>query len=142
MKRIIFISLIAMGLPAYGEDLDPASQEALKNTTQLLNSARERAEYINKNPNAKFVDNDVQALAGSQKNTDAIYGLSADILAEMAEKYKGDPQQMMQALEKAKQDPKGFAESFSEKNKANLKAVSNEITPARAPTSTDQKSLP
>jgi len=114
------------------EGLDPASQEALKQTTQLLRNPIERNTQISKDTKAQMIDRQVQSLAGSEMNTEAIYGLSADIMAELTEKTHGDPVKMMEILEKAKNDPKGFAESLSPKNRAQLKTISTQITPQSA----------
>ena len=126
--------------PAFPDDLDPASAEAVQKTMQLLQSNAERSKEIEKDPEAQLVDRQVKALGGSPQTTEAIYGLSADIFQKLSEKSGGDALKMQEMLKSAKEDPKAFYESvLSDAERAKLHQISTEIS---GPTAQPQMRAP
>ena len=74
--------------------LDPSSATALQQTQQLLRDPAKRDAAIQTDPGAKAVDQKVRAFTGNAENTDALYGISADVMKELTEGTNGDPAKM------------------------------------------------
>lgn len=113
---------------ASAEDgLDAASIEALTKTQELLTTPALRDGAVQKNQGAQLVDTQVKSLGGNSANVDSIYGLSSDIFEDLVKETHGDPVKLQEFLTRAKDDPKGFAEHLSEKNKRALRDVAGKI---------------
>jgi hypothetical protein len=132
----VILILLAMAVPGVfahadgGEDdvgLDAASSEALAKTQDLLKTPALRDAAIQKSQGAQLVDTQVKSLGGNSANVDSIYGLSSDIFEDLVKESHGDPLKMQELLSKAKDDPKGFAEHLSDKNKRALRDVAGKI---------------
>lgn len=128
----LFVAFGGWAREEFDGELDAASAEALLKTQTLLKNPGERQKAVEETPQAKWVNQQVESLAGSPENTQAIFELSADILQTLVEKTHGDPNQMKALLDRAKNDPKGFAELLTEKQKKQLRRVSDRI-PASKP---------
>ena len=115
-----------------GPELDAASLQALQETTKLLQDPKLRNAAIANDPKSQYIDNQVRSIGVSSENAEAIYKLSADVMDELVRKTGGDATKMIQILEKAKNNPKNFAESLSPEFRAKLKELSKQI-PASAP---------
>jgi hypothetical protein len=114
------------------EELDSASTEALLKTQQLLQSPALRDKAIGESANAGMIDSQVKSLAGNAANTEAIYSLSSDVMAEIVKETHGDPAEMQKLLAKAKDNPKEFFEHLSEKSRAAIQAVSKKVSDSPA----------
>lgn len=125
---LILVSFSLTGQLAWSDELDAASTEALQKTQDLLKNPNARKDAISKNPNAQMVDQQVKALGGTDSNTEELYGLSSDVFEDVVKMTNGDAEQMQQLLIKAKNDPKAFYESLSDKNKAQFQEVSRKIS--------------
>ncbi|MCM2277189.1 MAG: hypothetical protein NDJ89_03870 [Oligoflexia bacterium] len=110
--------------------LDLASAEALSRTVTLLTSPAMRAEAIRQDPKAQLIDGQVKALTANPALTEEIYRLSSEIFAELAKSSGGDSQKMLETLNRAKSDPKGFAASLSPKSRAALSELARKISTA------------
>ncbi|MBI2607108.1 MAG: hypothetical protein HYW49_13620 [Deltaproteobacteria bacterium] len=110
--------------------LDPASQEALLKTQQLMRDAKLRQSAVGSDPKAKDMDSKVRDFAGSDENTQEIYSLGADVMENLVKESGGDPEKMQKLLDEAKKNPSAFAARFSPAQKAKLNAVAEKI-PAR-----------
>lgn len=111
-----------------GAEPDPGA-DALQQTLELLSNPKSRSEAIKKDSNAAGVDNHVQAVAGSSENAEEMYRLAAEIFQEVVKKSGGDPQKMIEAMEKAKSDPAAFAASLSPAQRAKLTAIAKKAKP-------------
>lgn len=132
MKKISIFGLI-LGLSvvnsarAENKKMDAASQEALRQTIQLLNSPVQRGEVIGKDPKAKSADDQVQSLMGTPENTAKLYELAGKIMENLATQAEGDPQKMMEILEKAQRDPASFAASFTPEQQKMLQDLAKQV---------------
>ena len=127
------IALAAVG-EAAAQALDPSSQDALNKTLQILLDPGARSAEISKNSAGTAVDQQVRALAGSDALTQEFYAVAGQVLTDLAKNTGGDAQKMLQAVERAKTDPAGFAAMLSPATQQRLRDLSVKIsdqTPGR-----------
>jgi hypothetical protein len=126
MLRLLCLCLIH--LPALAGDLDAHSKKGLADTQKMLRSSSERSKAIKGDKQAEDVDAKVDALAGSDKNKNEIYDLSAGILEKVAAEAKGDPDKMQTLLQEAQANPQKFFDKyFSAEHKARVRGLAREI---------------
>ncbi|MDO8479729.1 MAG: hypothetical protein Q7W02_26740 [Candidatus Rokubacteria bacterium] len=121
------LALAAAG-PAAAQALDPSSQDALNKTLQILLDPNARAGELAKNSQGTAVDQQVRALAGSDALTQEFYAVAGQVLTELAQSTGGDPQNMLQAVERAKTDPAGFAAMLSPATQQRLRDLSVKLS--------------
>lgn len=114
--------------PAAAQALDPSSQDALNKTLQILLDPNARAGELAKNPQGTAVDQQVRALAGSDALTQEFYAVAGQILAELVQSTGGDAQKMLQAVDRAKTDPAGFAVMLSPATQQRLRELSVKLS--------------
>jgi len=139
MSALLFCALSAV--PAFGQSaaetpLEPASEQALLQTKELLRDSKARDEAVSKDPKAKSADENVTRLAGSKAAADAIYDLSADVMETVTREAKGDPEKMRSLLVDALRDPEKFAAKLTPEQKAKLEAIGQKVpdpTPKKTP---------
>jgi hypothetical protein len=125
---------LAAASPAEAQALDPSSQDALNKTLQILLDPNARAGEIAKNSQGTAVDQQVRALAGSEALTQEFYAVAGQVLTELVQSTGGDTQKMLQAVERAKTDPTGFAAMLSPATLQRLRDLSVKLsdkTPGR-----------
>ena len=121
------VALAATG-PAAAQTLDPAAQDALNKTLQTLLDPNARAGELAKNPQGTAVDQQVRALAGSEALTQEFYAVAGQVLTELVQNTGGDVQRMLQAVERAKTDPAGFAAILSPATQQRLRDLSVKLS--------------
>jgi hypothetical protein len=121
------IALAATGEVA-AQSLDPTSQDALNKTLQILLDPGARNAGLAKDPQGAAIDQQVRALAGSDTLTQEFYALAGQILTELAQNTGGDAQKMLQAVERAKTDPAGFAAMLSPATLQRLRDLSVKLS--------------
>jgi len=121
------IALASLG-EAAAQALDPTSQDALNKTLQILLDPGARNAEIAKSPVGSAMDQQVRALAGSDALTQEFYALAGQVLADLAQNTGGDAQKMLQAVERAKTDPAGFAAMLSPATQQRLRDLSVKIS--------------
>ena len=126
------LALAATG-PAAAQALDPASQDTLDKTLRILLDPNARAGELAKNSQGTAVDQQVRALAGSDALTQEFYAVAGLVLTELVQNTGGDAQKMLQAVERAKADPAGFAAMLSPATQQRLRDLSVKLsdTPGR-----------
>ena len=122
--------LAPLPAPSVGQTLDPASAEALATTLRLLADPLARGQLIATDPAAATVDRQVQSMAGSAQLAQEIYGLAAEVFADLTRSSGGDPRRLGEALERAKTDPAGFAAMLRPETLERLRALSTKISDA------------
>jgi hypothetical protein len=134
IKRIataVLIALFLLVLPAPSlpaQTLDPAAAEALAATLRMLADPAARDQILATDPNAAAVDRQVQGMAGSSQLAQEVYGLAAEVFADLARSTGGDPRQLSAALERAKTDPAGFAAMLRPETLDRLRALATRIS--------------
>lgn len=113
--------------------IDPASQEALLKTQQLLRDAKLREKAVGADLKAKDMDARVREFAGSDEAAQDIYSLSAELMENVVKESGGDPEKMQKLIEEAKKNPSAFAARFSPEQKAKLKAIAEKIPTQKKP---------
>jgi hypothetical protein len=122
--------LLALGPagPAVAQKLDPASQDALDKTLQILLDPQVRSGELAKSSQGAAVDQQVRALAGSDALAQEFYAVAGAMLTELTQSTGGDPQKMLQAVDRAKTDPAGFAAMLSPATLQRLRDLSVKIS--------------
>lgn len=128
ITALLLLTLCAGSLPA--QALDPAAAEALAATLRMLADPAARAGILARDPAAAAIDKQVQGMAGSSALAQEVYGIAAEVFADLARNSGGDPQRMSEALERAKSDPAGFAAMLRPETLERLRALSTRISDA------------
>src|SRR5690348_7596925 len=124
--------LMVAAVPRAGaEDLDPGTAKALQQTQELLKDPAARAQAAQGDAQAAAVEKQVEQLGGTPQNTQAIYDLAADVLGNVAKDAQGDPDKMMQLLEKASKNPEAFGNQFTPEQKQKLRELSQKLPQAQ-----------
>jgi hypothetical protein len=116
--------------PTHAQALDPASADALAATLRMLADPASRGRIIVSDPAAAEVDRQVQGMAGSSALVQELYGLAAEVFADLTGSSNGDPRLMSEALDRAKSDPAGFAAMLRPETLERLRALSIKISDA------------
>jgi hypothetical protein len=128
VTTLLLLALTASALPA--QVLDPASAEALAATLRMLADPAARAGVLATDPAAASIDKQVQGMAGSSALAQEVYGIAAEVFADLARNSGGDPRRMSEALERAKSDPAGFAAMLRPETLERLRALATKISDA------------
>lgn len=128
VTALLLLALAASSLPA--QMLDPAAAEALAATLRMLADPAARADVLARDPAAAAIDRQVQGMAGSSALAQEVYGIAAEVFADLARNSGGDPRRMNEALERAKSDPAGFAAMLRPETLERLRALSTKISDA------------
>ena len=127
--RSSLLVLPAPPLPA--QTLDPAAAAALATTLRMLADPAARGQILATDPTAAAIDKQVQGLAGSSQLAEEVYGLAAEVFADLARSSGGDPGRLSEALDRAKTDPAGFAAMLRPETLERLRALATKISDAQ-----------
>jgi len=131
LRAAALLTLVALfGLPpaaAAADESDPANDAALAKTQALLRDPAQREAAAKHDPAAREADAKARATGNSEADTQALYELSADVLATLTELSGGDAEKMMKILEEAKSHPEKFAESFTPAQREKLAQLARQI---------------
>lgn len=114
--------------PVRAQALDAASREALGATLRMLQDPALRGAAISGSPQAGAADGQLQSLGGSPQLTQELYGLAAEVFADLARGTGGDVQKMSEALERGRTDPAGFAAMLSPATLQKLRELSVKVS--------------
>jgi hypothetical protein len=128
---IALSALATIPTPLSAQTLDPAAAEALATTLRMLADPASRGQILATDPAAAAVDKQVQGMAGSSQLAQEVYGLAADVFADLARNSGGDPRRLGEALERAKSDPAGFAAMLRPETLERLRALATKISDAQ-----------
>ena len=125
---MVALALLASAGSTAAQPLDPSSQDVLSQTLQILLDPNARAAELAKNPQGATVDQQVRALTGSDALTQEFYAVAGQVLSELTENSGGDAQKMLQAVERAKADPAGFAAMLSPQTQQRLRDLAVKLS--------------
>jgi hypothetical protein len=125
---VVALALLASAGSTGAQPLDPRSQDALGQTLQILLDPNARAAEVAKNPQGASVDQQVRALTGSEALTQEFYAVAGQVLSELTQNSGGDAQKMLQAVERAKADPAGFAAMLSPATQQRLRDLAVKLS--------------
>lgn len=114
-------------------DLDSSSQEALEQTKALLKNREAREKAANENQQSQQAHDRAKKLMGSTSGTDAIYGLSAEVLEHIVKTTDGDSNKMQKLLQQAASNPEAFANSLPPHLQQKIKDVSKKVPKSNSP---------
>lgn len=121
-------ALLAVGVPASAQRLDPASAEALAATLRMLQDPAQRGAAIAKDPKAAAIDSQMRGMMGGDKHMAEFYELAAQIFEDLTRGSGGDPQKMRQALEQGQSDPAGFGAMLSPRTLERLRELTGKVS--------------
>ena len=125
---VVALALLASAGSTGAQPLDPSSQDALSQTLQILLDPNARAAELAKNPQGATMDQQVRALTGSDALTQEFYVVAGQVLSELTQNSGGDAQKMLQAVERAKADPAGFAAMLSPATQQRLRELAVKLS--------------
>lgn len=137
--KIIAVCLISIQVFGQSSDgastsIDNASSKALSQTQDLLNNSEARNKAIQGNSRAESADNFVKkATGGNAQTSNEIYGLAADVFANVVKDAHGDPKKMQEEIDKFEKDPSAFAAKWTPEQRAKLKALSQRLPAMSTP---------
>lgn len=133
MQRLLLTAVLTLSMvaPVHAQSLDAASAEALAATLRILQDPALRAGVLGSDPGAAAADRQLRSLAGSEALTHELYALAAQVFGELARASGGDLQKMVEALDRGRIDPAGFAAQLSPETLRRLRELSTKI-PDRA----------
>lgn len=128
-----FLIAILMSVPltSHAEGLDKASEQALRETQQLLTTPAARNEAVKRDPKAQSADKALDSFGGGNKED--IYKLASDVFAELVKESNGDAKKMQELLQQYSRDPAAFANRWTPEQKARLKEISGRAGPTSSP---------
>ena len=132
--RLVLVGVLlalAAASPAEAQAPDPSSQDALNKTLQILLDPNARAGELAKSSQGTAIDQRVRALAGSEALTQEFYAVAGQVLTELVQSTGGDAQKMLDAVERAKTDPTGFAAMLSPATQQRLRDLSVKLSDKR-----------
>jgi hypothetical protein len=127
MKRLVWVVLLLLPIASEATGLDSDTENALNEVIEMLVTPKQRNQLIDKDAKSKKADEFALQVAGSDANKQKIYELAAKVMKDLAVHHKGDPEKMMEVLNKASKDPESFARSFSPEQRNALKDLALEI---------------
>ncbi len=127
----LLLLTLTTATPLHAQVLDPAAAEALATTLRMLADPGARAGLLAADPAAAAIDRQVQGMAGSSTLAQEVYGIAAEVFADLARNSGGDPKRMNEALEQAKSDPAGFAAMLRPETLQRLRELSTKISDAQ-----------
>jgi len=125
---VVALALLASAGSTGAQPLDPRSRDALGQTLQIMLDPNARAAELAKNPQGATVDQQVRALTGSDALTQEFYAVAGQVLTELTQNSGGDAQKMLQAVERAKADPAGFAAMLSPATQQRLRELAVKLS--------------
>ena len=125
---VVALALLASAGSTAAQPLDASAQDALSQTLQILLDPNARAAELAKNPQGATVDQQVRALTGSDALTQEFYAVAGQVLSELTQNSGGDAQKMLQAVERAKADPAGFAAMLSPATQQRLRELAVKLS--------------
>jgi hypothetical protein len=137
MRRLATAGLTALLLltltpaPLHSQPLDSQSTDALAATLRMLTDPAARGQVIAGDPNAAEIDRQVQGMAGTPALAQEVYGIAAEVFADLVRNTDGDPRRMSEALDQAKSDPAGFAAMLRPETLDRLRELATKISDAQ-----------
>ncbi len=98
--------------------------KALEDTQKVLGDPTARAKAAGQDPQALTVQKQVETLTGSPENAAEIYKIASQVLGNLVTQTGGDPQKMMDLLNKAAKNPEAFGNSLTKEQKDAIHALS------------------
>ena len=125
---VVALALLTSAGSTGAQPLDPRSQDAFGQTLQIMLDPDARAAELAKNPQGVTADQQVRALTGSDALTQEFYAVAGQVLTELTQNSGGDAQRMLQAVERAKADPAGFAAMLSPATQQRLRELAVKLS--------------
>lgn len=120
-KLLIFLAAVVFVQGIYADDLTSAlqqTQDCLRNQSCAAASTD-----AGKEADRKLLE----AVGGNASDKQALYNLSADVMAVLFQQSGGDPVKMQALLQKAQTDPESFLNSLPPDMKAKIGNIATEV---------------
>jgi hypothetical protein len=141
MKNILLFSVACLFVaPVVFAQTD--SSDALAQAQAILKDKAAREELFKKDVKARQADDFATTGAGGDAGTkEQMYGISADIMAQLVKDGNQDPAKMQEILRKALENPEAFKKSLSPDIQARIDGVVKKTEATRAVNGSKDKSL-
>ena len=128
LAALAVLVVLAPPISLRAQALDPAATKALTTTLRMLLDPAQRAGALAGNPQGRAADQQLRDLTRSDALTQEVYALAADVFRDLALASGGDTTKMLQALERGKSDPAGFAAALSPQTLERLRQLAIKIS--------------
>ena len=139
MKAILItLCFFACSITWARQPTDKASEDALKQTQDLLKNRQQRESYIKDHEGAQKVHKNIQDLTGGDAaHTQEMYDIAADVLKVVTEKAKKsngevDVEKMKKLMLEYQTNPEAFYRQMTPEQRKRIKALGKKIGPAPA----------
>lgn len=141
MKNILLFSVACLFVtPVVFAQTD--TSDALAQAQAVLKDRVARDELFKKDPKARQADDFAStAVGGDAGAKDELYGISADIMAQLVKDGNQDPAKMQEIMKKALENPESFKKSLSPDIQARIDGVVKKTEAHRAVNGSKDKSL-
>ncbi len=133
MQRLVIVLLILVGFVAHAENIDKASEEAIQNTSDVLNNKNAREKAVQGDPRSKAADDYAKAVTGGGQNLNEVYGLSSEIFEFLAKKYNGNPEELQKVLLEAGSNPEAFYKSLPPEIRDKVRGMASKVPTPQSP---------
>lgn len=113
-------------------DFNSEQNDPLKQTQQLLRSAKERQVVIESSQNAKQADEYARQVVGEQ-NKEEVYDISASLMAWLMQQAQDNPDKANEILLKAQSDPVQFYRSIPQSERDRIRNLSQKVPKPNQP---------
>jgi hypothetical protein len=117
--------VISLGAPSPAFSLDAASQEALKNTKELLRNQNLRNESMKNDPKARELDANLNKYFGG--DTEKLYDMSADLMDRLVNESGGDSIKMQELVQGYAKNPAALLKSLTPSQQSQIRGIASEI---------------
>tara|TARA_B100001248_G_scaffold262158_1_gene256440 strand:+ start:1189 stop:1581 length:393 start_codon:yes stop_codon:yes gene_type:complete len=125
----MFLFFIALAF-SQSQTLDSHSQNALRQTQELLNNRVKREQAIQENPTSQAVGEKVEHLTlGNEEHKDQVFHLSAGALENIAKEAGGDAGKMQKIMQELQRNPAALKNYLSKEQLQQLKSLGHELQP-------------
>jgi hypothetical protein len=126
-RTLLLFLLFTIAAIARAETLDPQTAKALEETQKILNDPTARKSAAGKDPQALEVEKQIEALGGSPQNAAEIYRIASQVLGNLVTQTGGDPDKMMELLDKAAKNPEAFGNTLTQDQKNEIHTLSQKL---------------
>ncbi|MCB9025824.1 MAG: hypothetical protein H6625_05875 [Bdellovibrionaceae bacterium] len=137
MKYLVILLFFSQVQLSWGQKAsDAASEQALKQTQDLLRNKQQRGTYIKNNKGAKNADDNVKSLTGgNEANIKETYDIAADVFRLVAEKSKKpngemDVEKMNALMKEYQTNPEAFYRQMTPEQRKRIQELGKKIGPA------------
>lgn len=126
MANLIVLVLIVLTSFANAADAqDPATQQALRETQQLLTNPTERTKALSTDPKAQAHDAKTRAVLGN--NTEGAYQISSQLMETLVQQSGGDAGKMQELVNKLMANPQSLEQYLTPAQREQIRKMASDV---------------